>query len=125
VRSRRTAEATENIDRIANAALAQLNDPSKKPLAPAPLTPPIVPRGSPASDPPTAWEHPTWQALGFSLDESHWYAYRVDVEEHAVHVVAQGDLDGDGILSTYERRIERAGGTWVLSPAVFVTADLE
>jgi len=126
IRTSRTAEATENIARIAQAAVTHLNDPKQKPLAAAPLTPPIVPRGSPASDTPGAWEHPSWQALGFSLDESHWYAYRVEVEERVVRVVAQGDLDGDGILSTYERRIERAGNnTWVLSPAVIVTADLE
>jgi hypothetical protein len=125
VRTSRTAEATENLDRVAHAATTYLNDSTKKPLAAAPLTPPIVPRGSPAADPPGAWEHPSWQALGFSLEDAHWYAYRLEVEDRAVRVVAQGDLDGDGILSTYERRIVREGATWVLSPAVIVTADLE
>jgi type II secretory pathway pseudopilin PulG len=125
VRTSRTAEATENLDRIARAAVTHLNDASKKPLAATPLTPPIVPRGSPAADPPGAWEHPSWQALGFALDDAHWYAYRVEVEDRAVRVVAQGDLDGDGILSTYERKVVREGPTWVLSPALVVTADLE
>jgi hypothetical protein len=125
IRTSRTAEATENIARIAQAAVGYLNDPTKKPLAAAPLTPPIVPRGSAASDTPGAWEHATWQAVGFSLDESHWYSYRIEVEDRVVRVIANGDLDGDGILSTYERRIEKTGASWVLSPAVIVTADLE
>lgn len=123
VRTSRTAEATDNIDRIARAAVAVLNE--KKALAPAPLTPAIVPRGSAAADPPGTWEQPSWQALGFSLEDAHWYAYRLDVDDKTVRVVAQGDLDGDGVLSTYERKIVRDGTAWVLTPALVVTADLE
>lgn len=123
VRTSRTAEATENLDRIARAAVSHLNE--KKPLASVPLTPPIVPRGSQAADPAGTWEHPSWQALGFALDDAHWYAYRLDVDDRTVRVVAQGDLDGDGVLSTYERKIVRDGTTWVLTPALVVSADLE
>lgn len=123
VRTSRTAEATENLDRIARAAVHHLND--KKPLAPAPQTPPIVPRGSAAADPAGTWDHPSWHALGFALDEAHWYAYRLEVDERTVRVIAQGDLDGDGVLSTYERKIVRDGTTWVLHPALIATADLE
>ena len=125
VRTSRTAEATENLERIANAALVYLNDPTKAPLSTAPMTPPIVPRGSPTTDPPGTWEHPSWHALGFNLEESHWYSYRVDVEDRQVRVVAQGDLDGDGLLSMYERKIVREGSKWVLTPALVVTSDLE
>jgi type II secretory pathway pseudopilin PulG len=123
VRTSRTAEATENLERIARAAVTHLNE--KKPLAPAPLTPPIVPRGSPTADPAGAWEHPSWQAVGFSLEDAHWYAYRLEVDEVTVRVIAHGDLDGDGVLSTYERKLVREGNTWVLTPALVVTADLE
>jgi hypothetical protein len=124
LRTRRTSEATEHLDRIAQAAVTCVN--SGKELAPTPLTPAIVPRGSATSDPPGTWEHPTWRAVSFALDEPHWFAYRIDVDPgRAIKIVAHGDLDGDGVLSTYERQVTRDGAKWALSPAVIVTADLE
>ena len=127
VRTSRSAEATENLDRLATAVRDHLSDPARKPLMPTPLTPPIVPRGAPTSDPAGTWEHPTWQALSFQLDVPHWYAYQLEIDEGAqsVKIIAHGDLDGDGVLSTYERQVRREGNAWVVSPALVVSADLE
>lgn len=118
----RTAEATENLERLTRGVIAL--DPAR-PLAAAPLTPALVPRGTPAADPEGTWEHPTWKALGFALDAPHWYAYRVDVDDRQVRLVAHGDLDGDGLLSTYTRTIGHDAKGWVPSNALVITADLE
>lgn len=124
VRLSRTAEASENLERLARAVAAQ--SPSAS-VSAAPLTPALVPRGAPQSDPAGSWDHPTWKALGFSIDEPHWYAYRVDVDEpaRAIRVVAHGDLDGDGVLSTYTRIITRDAKGWTPSNALVINADLE
>jgi type IV pilus assembly protein PilA len=52
------------------------------------------------------WSDPTWQALHFSMDDPHYYRYEfvssgtnVDSEFTAR---AHGDLDCDGVLSTFE-----------------------
>lgn len=127
VRLSRTAEATENLDQLARAVVAYASDPAHPPLASTPLTPAVVPRGAPADDAPGSWDHGTWKALGFSIDEPHWYAYRVEVDEanRSIRVVAQGDLDGDGVLSIYARTIVREPKGWTANNALLIHADLE
>jgi hypothetical protein len=124
VRLSRTAEATENLERLTRSVLT--TDPAHTPAA-VPLTPAVVPRGAPASDPDGAWDHPAWKSLGFALDEPHWYAYRVDVDPTArsVQLLAHGDLDGDGLLSTYARTIGHDAKGWAPSTALVINADLE
>lgn len=127
IRMSRTAEATENLELITRAWVAHGGDPLV--LLPTPLTPALVPRGTAVSDPPGTWEHPTWRALGFAIPESepHWYAYRLEARDNGreVLVIAHGDLDGDGVTSTYSRTIRREPAGWVASPVVLVSADLE
>ncbi|MBI2389725.1 MAG: hypothetical protein HYV09_09015 [Deltaproteobacteria bacterium] len=127
VRLSRTAEATENLDQLARAVAASASDPAHPPLTSTPLTPAVVPRGAPADDAPGSWDHPTWKALRFAIDEPHWYAYRVEVDEAkgSIRVVAHGDLDGDGVLSTYARTIVREPKGWTATTALLVQADLE
>ncbi len=55
---------------------------------------------------PAVWTHPVWQALKFSMDEPHYYSYTyaasgTDVEAQYT-VGAIGDLDCDGVYSTFE-----------------------
>jgi hypothetical protein len=82
----------------------------------APLTPAEVPRGVRAVEPAEAWEHLTWKSLGFRFDEPHAFAFRFDSSFHpdsrvfSFIAAAHGDLDGDGILSTFEVRGERLPG---------------
>lgn len=52
----------------------------------------------------TPWEHPTWQALGFDLREAHYYNYSfvsTNGPTSSYTATAHGDLDCDGVLSTY------------------------
>lgn len=127
VRMSRTAEATENLETISRAFALHGNDPGL--TLPTPLTPALVPRGSAVSDPPGTWDHPTWRALGFSIpeDNSHWFSYMLDAREpaHEVQAIAHGDLDGDGVLSTYARTIRRENAGWTPTGVLLVTADLE
>ncbi len=127
IRMSRTAEATENLELIARGWVAHGNDPGV--TLPTPLTPPLVPRGAPVADPAGTWDHPTWRAVGFAIPESepHWYAYRIDTRDGGREVVAfaHGDLDGDGVVSTYSRVIRREPAGWIASPVLLVSADLE
>jgi len=55
----------------------------------------------------THWTHPTWSGLNFELKDQHAFGYSVTtrpVEDGAYYTArANGDLDCDGFLSTFER----------------------
>lgn len=107
IRLARTAEAADSLKQLSDATVAYVS--SGGALASAPLTPAVIPRGEPLADAAGTWSHPTWRALGFGFEEPHWYSYRVDVEPGAaaIHLSAHGDLDGDGITSTFVREVVR------------------
>lgn len=71
------------------------------------LTPKEVPKGVSVVDPKGTWDHLTWRALGFGITEAHAFSYRYTMTYDPVglrssfEVTAQGDLDGDGALSTF------------------------
>ncbi len=123
-----TAEAVENLGVLVGAGAQHMSDAQQAPLSSTPLTPASVPRGVAAAPAPEAWEHPTWRALGFALEAPHRYSYRVEVDVDPatpLRVVAQGDLDGDGVLSTFVRTAGREGDRVVPRPEVIGTSDLE
>jgi hypothetical protein len=108
----RTTEALNGLEQIAVRASA-LSD--SMPLteafpASAPLTPASVPRATLVVDPPHTWDHPTWRLLGFSLETPHAYSFQFDSQNgpdvSRFTAEAHGDLDGDGVLSTF-----KTGGT--------------
>jgi type II secretory pathway pseudopilin PulG len=74
---------------------------------PQPPTPAAVPAGTRVLTPPAAWGTPTWQALSFALTEPHYFAYAYDSSGTnagaGFTARALGDLDGDGVCSTFER----------------------
>lgn len=99
------------------------------------LTPPQVPRGKLAVDPPGAWDAPTWRALHFrraprDAETPHAFAFAFDSERTEARSTfvarAHGDLDGDGRTSTFEVR-GRATATEAarLEPGGYVEAELE
>lgn len=47
------------------------------------------------------WSDPAWQALGFSIDDSHHYSYEFRREGEGFEVRAYGDLDCDGMYSIF------------------------
>jgi hypothetical protein len=69
------------------------------------LTPETVPAGEPSLDPTGTWDHPTWRQLGYAPDGPHSYSFefvsRNSAKGSTFTATAHGDLDGDGIFSTF------------------------
>jgi hypothetical protein len=114
----KTAEALDGLDRMTRAALAGAEGRAQRESFPPSVerTPADVPRGVRVLDPPGTWDHLTWRALRFSLPNEHAYSFQFDssvdpaTETARFSCKAFGDLDGDGTLSTFESRGERAPG---------------
>ena len=77
-------------------------------------TPEVVPAGSPVVDPPGTWEHATWRLLSFEWTAELSYSFTFEQSKlpgRSVFVAtANGDLDGDGVLSTFQIAGECAAG---------------
>lgn len=104
----RLVEPVDGLHRIAlrAAALAAQGPAETAYPESTPLTPSQVPRGSPVEDPPGTWNAPGWRLLDFGFKEAHSYSFEFDSVNApglaTFHAVAHGDLDGDGIPSTFE-----------------------
>jgi type II secretory pathway pseudopilin PulG len=128
----RFVEPTDGLARIGVAAVAYADANQRFPDG-APLTPAVPPRGTKEADPPGTWDAPTWKALAFrpaAEGVPHAYAFSFDSAGGGASFVAQarGDLDGDGLLSTFEIRGEARRAPdqkpGVL-PGMYVEAELE
>lgn len=103
----RLAEPMEGLQRIASraTALAAGAPPDSAYPESAPLTPASVPRGELVTDPPGTWDHPTWRLLDFRWTVPHAYSFEFESgnssEESRFIARAHGDLDGDGVHSTF------------------------
>jgi len=99
-----TYAATQHTDRGFNGSILDTQFPSS-----AGATPSTV-GASPVRDAPTIWETATWQALNFNMSDPHYYRYTYDSSGTGTAsqftARAEGDLDGDGTYSLFER----AGG---------------
>jgi type II secretory pathway pseudopilin PulG len=139
IRRARTVEAVERLAAIYRGSaayytgtrptqsLAPVIPPRQFPSS-SPITPAAVPAGARVTDPPETWRQPTWQALSFSIDEPHYYSYQYDSDGTGTSAVftarALGDLDGNGIRSTFERtgranaqlEVEGSNGLWIHDP---------
>ncbi|MGO8996488.1 MAG: hypothetical protein ACLQVI_24500 [Polyangiaceae bacterium] len=100
----------------------------------APLTPPVVPRGTREADPPGSWDQPTWKALEFQGAEEgvpHAFAFEFDSANGPARstfsAISHGDLDGDGVTSTFEVRghDQVDGGGPAIDPGMIVQSELE
>jgi hypothetical protein len=128
------SEPIDGLDRLVTSAVAYAAGHSQEISFPpsAPLTPAQVPRGVRAVDPPEAWEHLTWRSLNFRFTEPHAFSFKFDSElDPATQTMrftasAQGDLDGDGTLSTFEVRGERLPGQPArVLPGMFIDREVE
>lgn len=128
------SEPIDGLDRMVVHAVAYAEaHPQEISFPPsAPLTPAQVPRGVRAVDPPEAWAHLTWLSLNFKFTEPHAFAFKFDSAlEPATQVMrftatAHGDLDGDGLLSTFEVRGEHLPGKPArVLPGMFIDREVE
>jgi hypothetical protein len=104
----RLVEPVDGVSRIAARATALAHGRSLEEAFPesVPRTPERVPRGERVTDPPGTWEHPTWRALEFAWTVPHSFSFAFESKNTPAHATfrasAHGDLDGDGVLSTFE-----------------------
>lgn len=102
------AEPLDGLERLAGRAsqLADMTDPRHAYPDSAPLTPAAVPAGTAVLDAPGTWNHPTWRILLFSFEVPHRYSFQFDntssEAKSSFSATARGDLDGDGVLSTFQ-----------------------
>jgi type IV pilus assembly protein PilA len=99
------------------------------------LTPPAPPRGRCEVDAPATWDQPTWQALQFrpsSEGAPHCFAFGFESTLSSTRSVfradAHGDLDGDGLPSTFEitgHDVEGDPEGPVLDRGMFVDSEVE
>lgn len=108
VHASRLVEPVDGLNRIAQRAtwLAAGRDAEHAYPETVPLTPAEVPKGVQKLDPPGTWDHPTWRRLQFSWDVEHAFSFAFESQAQPgqahFRAVAHGDLDGDGLLSTFE-----------------------
>jgi hypothetical protein len=137
----RLVEPVSGLERMSAGAIAHAGSHAPANAFPetAPLTPAVVPRAHREIDPPNVWDTPAWKALGFRAAPEgtpHAYAFGFtstppplatpgQVAQFVAH--AHGDLDGDGITSTFEVRghAASASGPAELVPGMYVEAELE
>jgi hypothetical protein len=103
----RMAEPLEGLTRIAARATALAAGAPPEAAYPesAPLTPAEVPRAELVTDAPGTWDHPTWRLLDFRFTVPHAYSFEFEsgnsAEQSRFIARAHGDLDGDGVQSTF------------------------
>lgn len=141
----KSAEALENVERIRRAVEYYYETPrvdasgNVLPCAFPPATE-LTPPGSPCDEPDkrypgdaAAWSAPGWKAADFALTEPHRYRYRIETtgtgKDARATVTAVGDLDCDGVWSTFERVLEvdpdADGCALKTSPGFFIENETE
>jgi type IV pilus assembly protein PilA len=107
----RFVEATDGLNRIGGAAVAYAADRAVAQAFPpsVALTPATPPRGRCEVDPAGTWDGPTWTALAFAPappGTPHCFAFgfesALSPARSTFRAQAHGDLDGDGVESTFE-----------------------
>jgi hypothetical protein len=127
----RLVEPIDGLKRVATNAVAFASREHAEPSFPAdaPLTPQEVPRGVRVTDPEGTWDHPTWRSLEFSFDYPHAFSFAFTTTRAAgsdhFRATANGDLDGDGVRSTFEVEGERDAAGPRIVPGMYVESEVE
>ncbi|HVW25798.1 MAG TPA: hypothetical protein VHC69_10530 [Polyangiaceae bacterium] len=117
VHASRLVEPIEGLNHIAaRAAAIAASEPAETAYPESVgLTPEQVPRGGAVTDPPGTWDNPTWRLLGVEYTTAHSYSFAFESRDApgkaTYRAVAHGDLDGDGLLSTFEVSGESSDGS--------------
>ncbi len=137
VHASRFVEPVDGLERIGASAVAYGHaHPVAQGFPPsAPMTPPLPPRGHCEVDPPGAWDQATWTTLDFRPTPPgtpHCFAFGFDSTMSPARAVfratAHGDLDGDGLVSTFEVTGHYAEGDpkgATLDRGMFVDSEVE
>lgn len=134
-RASKFVEATSGVSTLGARAVAYSEG---KPTANAfpesvALTPHVTPRGEKIVDGPSTWDAPTWRALDFRASPPgvpHAFAFAFTSNLNSARSVfvaeAHGDLDGDGVVSTFEvKGSAEPGRASVVDRGMYVESELE
>ena len=118
-RRAKTTEAIDQLDKIYKGASVYYSTPmvdktGQKLPCQFPKKQVCIPAGSPCDYPdnrypanPSIWDTPTWSALAFQMNDSHYFKYCFDSEgtlnKANFYATAHADLDCDGTWSTFQR----------------------
>ena len=118
IKKAKTTEARSMLEKIYNGSRAYFLEPAFSPsnnISPLPAQFPVTEAKTPAvtcclnggkcMPDKTVWDNPTWDALHFAMIDPHYYRYAFHSTgvggESSFVAYAHGDLDCDGILSTF------------------------
>ena len=137
IHASRFVEPVDGLQRMGTEAVAYARAHPVAQAFPASVgeTPAAPPRGRCEADAPELWEQPTWVALHFrpaSEGAPHCFAFGFDSTLSATRSVfradAHGDLDGDGLPSTFEitgHAVEGDPEGPALDRGMFVDSEVE
>ena len=109
----RAQEAEDLVGYLADRVAAVFAATGKLPTTAAGPTP--IPsccdQGGTCPEDPAIWNTPGWRELGFSIDGTYRYTYQYIPDPSGLTAVvrATGDLDCDGVQSTYELQLTAQG----------------
>ncbi|MBL8605246.1 MAG: prepilin-type N-terminal cleavage/methylation domain-containing protein [Myxococcales bacterium] len=130
IKRSKTAEAAGNVSKIYQGQTvyftqSTVNGSATFVNAPAGPLSSLPANGNKFTANPAYWTaEANWSAIGFSLDGPHYYQYVSPGNTGAFTVQAIGNIDGDGINSTFQRVGTVVGGE-VQGANMVVTAELE
>lgn len=107
IRKARSVEAASNLSKIYQGEITYLPVSQERGYASfvnAPALPSEAPGAARYVPNVARWAASTeWAAIGFSLDAPHYFQYAAPADEISFSARALGDLDGDGVQSTFQR----------------------
>jgi type IV pilus assembly protein PilA len=126
----KTIEARNTLTMLAKDATAAYERDGKLcPSASSPI-PSAVPRAAKYQSSPSDWDadkalNAGFACLRFQMDSPQYYQYDYKSTPAGFTVTAHGDLDGDGVASTFEIEGRVSGGTVQVSPMIRETNPQE
>jgi type II secretory pathway pseudopilin PulG len=128
-RKAKTVEATIQVKKLVDGAraAAAADTGHKLPRGTVGPTPPLgacCRTGGKCQPDPRAWTDPVWKALRFDMDDPHYYSYSYSSDGRTFVARANGDLNCDGVYSTFELRGE-VDGAGNLTGGAGMTRDHE
>ncbi len=123
VRRSRTREATWMIATLYQRETWYFNQTGR--FVAAPPTPRSDPTASGYPANAAAWSGANWRDFGFYIESAHFYQYRLDADSRGFTVTAIGDLDGDGVFSTFRRGCSLVGNGEIQGTLINITNELE
>jgi hypothetical protein len=102
----KTTEATSYVKRLFDGARAYREEKQAFPGGSAGPVPPLgaccAQPGKKCQPDPKLWQSAPWTDLQFSVEDPHYFSYSYVTDGTSFTVAAHGDLDCDGIYSTFE-----------------------